>query len=65
MNTPVPSCVKTRQSAYEAGSTEQLFARVTVFVALNGTQTAVLLSVVAVVREMTHEAKLAEVASQF
>jgi hypothetical protein len=42
-----------------------LFARVTVFVALNGTQTAVFISVVAVVREMTHDAKLAEVASQF
>jgi hypothetical protein len=42
-----------------------LFARVTVFVALNGTETTVFLSMVVVVREMTHDAKLAEVASQF
>jgi len=42
-----------------------LFARVTVFVVLNSTLTAVFLSVVAVVREMTDDAKLVEVASQF
>ena len=65
LNTLAASGIKAGHQHMEQEVLNNLFTRVTVFVALNGAQTAGFLSMVAVVRQMTHKAKLEEIASQF